>query len=146
MIHKILQLQGKRLRNQREGLIRLLEMAQLRNNRLKDLTVVFDGKSDVLTPKMHSTVNIIFSRDKTADEKIKEIVESSSFARDICVVSDDRQISSFANRLKAKRISVKEFLKMVSIFYKKESTFKLDKAEVRKINQELEKVWLNKNK
>ena len=144
VIHQIQQLQGKRLRSQREGLIRILEMAQAKNRRLKDLTVVFDGSTDVLAPKMHSTVKIIFTRGKSADKKIREIVESSNFSRDIDVVSDDRQIRSEAGFLGAKRVSVKEFLKLAFASCKREHSFKLDERQAKKINQELEEVWLNK--
>ena len=144
VIHKIAELQGKRLRSQREGLIRLLETAQAKTKRFKDLTVVFDGQTDVLAPRIHSTVKIIFSRGRNADKKIKEMVESSSFARDIAVVSDDRQIRTYVGSVGAKKISVKEFLKKIYSSCEKNHTFKLDQIEAKKINQELERVWLNK--
>ena len=145
VIHQIEKLRGKRLRSQREGLIRLLETAQAQHRRLKDVTVVFDGKTEVLAPRIHSTVKIMFTSGKSADEKIKEIVESSNHARDIGVVSDDREIKFFAGRVRAKKISVREFLKMVSRApVEKNHSFKLDAAEAEKINRELESIWLNK--
>ncbi|MCQ9208148.1 MAG: NYN domain-containing protein [Omnitrophica bacterium] len=143
VIHQIEQLKGKRLRSQREGLIGLLEAAQAQNKRFRDLTIVFDGQSDVLAPRIHSTVKIIFTRGKSADKKIKEIVDASSFARDISVISDDREIISFISSAGAKKISVDEFLKKVYRSQNRESSFKLDQAQVCKINQELEKLWLN---
>lgn len=142
VIHQIQQLAGKKLRSQREELIRILETAQAKNRRLKDLTVVFDGSADVLVPKMHSTVKIIFTRGKSADKRIREIVKSSNFSRDIDVVSDDRQIRSEASSLGAKKVSVKEFLKLAFASCKKEYSFKLDEGQAKKINQELEKIWL----
>ena len=144
VIHKIVCLQGRRLRSQREGLIGLLEIAQAKIKRLKDLTVVFDGKLDVLVRPRRSTVKIVFSKGKDADKKIKEMVESSSFARDIGVVSDDRQIRHYAGTLGAKKISVKEFLNLTSSSCEKKDTFKLGEIEAKMINQELEKIWLNK--
>ena len=146
VIHQVAQLQGKRLRSQREGLIRLLEIAQAKTKRFKDLTVVFDGQTNVLAARSHSTIKIIFSRGKSADKKIKEIVESVDYARDIGVVSDDRQIRFYAGTFGAKKISVKDFLKKVysSFVEQKNYTFKLDEIEAKKINQELEKIWLNK--
>lgn len=144
IIHKIDYLQNRRLRSQREGLIRLLEIAQAQNARLKDLTVVFDGKANILAPPMHSAVKVIFSKEKCADEEIKEIVQFSNYARDIGVVSDDRQIKSYARTLGAKKVSVKEFLKMVFASFGEKHIFKLDEEEAAKINQELEKIWLDK--
>ena len=73
MIHQIATLQGKRLRSQREVLIRLLEMAQAKTKGLKDITVVFDGQADVLAPRVRSTIKVIFSRGASADKKIKHI-------------------------------------------------------------------------
>ena len=73
------------------------------------------------------------------------MVESSKYARDIAVVSDDREIRFYAGTLGAKKISVKEFLKKVypSSIEQKNHTFKLDEIEAKKINRELEKIWLN---
>lgn len=144
MIHKMSQLRGKTLRAQREGLIGALERAQGREKRLKDLTVVFDGRRNIFAYPAHSSVKVVFSRDTDADAKIGQMIESSGFARDIAVVSDDRRIRSYAGRHKAKKISVKEFLKKLSSSCAKRNTFKLDGAEAVKINQELERLWLNK--
>ena len=146
VIHKIEQLRGKRLRSQREGLIRFLEMAQATNGKLKDLTVVFDGQSDVFAPDMRSPIKVIFTKGNSADKKIKRMLESSSFARDIAVVSDDREISFYARTLRAKKISVAQFLKVASASFieQKNHSFKLDEIEAEKINRELEKVWLTK--
>ena len=147
VIHQIAALGGKRLRAQREGLIRLLEMAQAKVKGLKSITVVFDGQTDVFAPGVRSTIKVIFSKGASADRKIKEIVKSSNFARDIGVVSDDREIKSCVAGQGAKKISVKQFLKVVYSSYveNKNHSFKLDEIKVRKINQELEKIWL-KNK
>lgn len=142
VIHQITALKGKRLRNQREGLIRLLETAQAQNKQLKDLTVVFDGKTEVSAPQMNSSVKVIFSRDGCADKKIKEILERSSFTRDICVVSDDREVRFYVGSGGAKKISVQQFLKKVVSTSPRQHDFKLDEHEARRINQELEKIWL----
>ncbi len=144
LIHQIEHLRTGSLRSQREGLIRLLEIARAQNARLKDLTVVFDGKADILAPPMHSPVKIIFSKGECADKKIKEIVRSSNYARDIAVVSDDRQIRSYTRTLGAKRISVKEFLKVVFSSFEEKHIFRLEETEAKKINQELEKIWLDR--
>ena len=144
VIHKIEHLKDKKLCSQREGLIKLLEIAQAKNKNLKNLTVVFDGQADVFAPEMRSTVKIIFTKGKSADEKIKKMVESSSFARDIAVVSDDREIKFYISSLGARKISVAEFLKMLYSSSKREDTFKLDEDQVKKINHELEKFWLTR--
>jgi predicted RNA-binding protein with PIN domain len=142
VIHKIPELRGKELRGQREGLIRLLETAGARNRQLKDVTVGFDGKCDVVAPQLRSSIRVVFSKGSSADKRIKQMLENSSFARDMAVVSDDREIRFYAGSAGAKRVCVAEFLKMTASSCKQSDTFKLDGAKVRKINQELEKVWL----
>jgi predicted RNA-binding protein with PIN domain len=142
VIHKVPELRSGQLRSQREGLVRFLEAAGARNRQLKDITVVFDGKSDVVAPQMRSSIKIVFSKGSSADKKIKQMLENSSFARDIAVVSDDREVRSYAGSLGAKRVSVTDFLKMAASSRKQRDTFKLDGASIRDINRELEKVWL----
>lgn len=146
IIHKIDALRGRSLRNQRENLIHLLEVAQSGNSKFKDITVVFDGQVDVLAPRVISSVKVIFSKGSNADNKIKDIVEHSTFARDICVVSDDRQIIHYISSVGAKKIKVGEFLKTLSSsrVKKTKESFKLSAQEVNKINQELKDIWLAK--
>ncbi|MBN2097366.1 MAG: NYN domain-containing protein [Candidatus Omnitrophica bacterium] len=143
LMHQIEQLRGKRLRGQREGLIRLLELAQEKNRGLKDLSVVFDGPGGISAPRLRSKIKIIFSRGESADKKIKEILEGSSFTRDIGVVSDDRQIRCDVRSLGAKKISTEEFLQKINSSCRKQDAFKLDADAARNINQELEQIWLN---
>jgi predicted RNA-binding protein with PIN domain len=143
LTHQIYNLRDKSLRKQRDGLILFLENARSFNKRLRDVTVIFDGRSDIVAPIRYSTIKVVFSKDKSADIKIKELVEASNFARDITVVSDDRQIKYYASLAGAKKISVREFLKIVSCsLYPKTDYFKLNEKEAKKINQELEKIWL----
>lgn len=144
VIHKITHLKGKELRSQREGLIVILELAQLNDKRLRNLTLVFDAKCVIAAPKIHSTVNVVFSEGISADQKIEKMVRSSTYARDISVVSDDRQVRSQINALGAKKLSVENFLKLISSSTAKESKqpLELGKEQKRMINQELEKVWL----
>jgi predicted RNA-binding protein with PIN domain len=143
LTHQIDNLRDKSLRQQRDGLILFLQNAQSFNKRLKDVTVIFDGRSDIVAPIQHSTIKVVFSKDRSADIKIKELIEASNFARDITVVSDDRQIKYYASSAGAKKISVREFLKIVSCsLYPRIDYFELSEKETKKINQELEEIWL----
>ena len=146
VIHQIATLKNKRLRSQREQLIKLLETAQVKSRRFKDLTVVFDGQLSVSAARVYSTVKVIFSKGKRADKKIKEMLECSNGTRDICVVSDDREVKFYISSLGAKKLAVKEFLKMISSTFieHKSHSFKLEGSEARKITQELEQIWLER--
>ena len=142
VIHKVEALKSKLLLIQREGLIQMIEIAAAQNKSFKDVTVVFDGKDGVVAPSRRSAVKIIFSKKTCADKKIKHLVESSSFARDIAVVSDDRQVRFYAGSVGAKRISVEEFLKKLKLSEKKKTISRLTVMEKNVINEELEKIWL----
>ncbi|MFC1699724.1 NYN domain-containing protein [Candidatus Omnitrophota bacterium] len=144
LIHQVPELKGKRLRSQREWLIRRLESAQAQNKQFKELTVVFDGPSQVVAPQIHSPVRVIFSRGADADKKIKQMIESSTFARDITVVSDDREVRFYISSVGAKKSSVREFLNKVNQPSKQKSSFKLNHQAAQEINQELAQIWLKK--
>ncbi|MBN2097092.1 MAG: hypothetical protein JW714_01285, partial [Candidatus Omnitrophica bacterium] len=78
-------------------------------------------------------------------KKIKEMVECSNHARDIGVVSDDRQIRHYAGALGAKKVLVEDFLRMINSSPTEQTqTFKLDQRQADQINRELAEIWLNK--
>ncbi|MFH1046644.1 MAG: NYN domain-containing protein [Candidatus Omnitrophota bacterium] len=142
VVHQIEKLITKPLRSQRDDFITMLEVAQSQWKQLSDITVVFDGQRHVSSPQTPSTVKVIFSRTSCADKKIKDLVEQSTFARDIVVVSDDRQVRSSVKPLGAKCLFVQQFLKLLLPAQVRPSVFRLSEGEKDKINQELEGIWL----
>ena len=57
------------------------------------VTVVFDGRSDVWGGgAVPSPVQIIFSREESADEKIIRMVEEAAHKKSVVVVTDDRAL------------------------------------------------------
>jgi len=144
MVYKIEGLRGMELRGQRDSLLEILETAQASDQNLKNMAVVFDGQRGVSSPPCNSTVEVIFSKGGSADSKIVQIVQCSGHARDITVVSDDRELRSAVGRLGAKKASIDSFLKTItrSKGKRKQSVFKLNRQQADKINQELENIWL----
>lgn len=141
--HKIELLQGKKLQQQREELIKLLETAQANNKLLKEITIIFDGVTGIVVPaQRYSVIKVLFSRGSCADKKIKEILENSKHTRDITVVSDDREVRAYVHSLGAKRISVDEFTQLLFSSCRKKEGFRLDARDKVKINRELEQIWL----
>jgi predicted RNA-binding protein with PIN domain len=113
--------------------------------------VVFDSYPPVPGLKQnYVNVDIIFSRDETADEKIKKMVEKSSRPRNIVVVSDDKEIKLFVKSVGARVLGAEEFInrqeKQRNL--KDEETAmsalkpELNYSEILKINRELKKIWL----
>jgi predicted RNA-binding protein with PIN domain len=78
--------------------------------------VVFDGLSDELFPDdiRHRSVHILYSGPGAdADSRIKDLVRTSSYKRDIVVVSSDRDLASFVRKQGTKVISSGKFRKML---------------------------------
>lgn len=105
--------------------------------------VVFDGFSDLPQPQGRFNIEVIFSGRKTADERIKKILEESPNPRNIRVVSDDKEIRFFARYCHAESLSVEDFIKPKSTPVRKEALKpELNYTQIHKINQELSRIWL----
>ena len=117
-----------------------------------DITIVFDA-AGALDPDWGSeqikngNLKIIFDR-KCADSRIKKIVETSSNARVITVVSGDRGITDYVRSLGTKILSPSELFQRLKTSNRvgKKQAVKTDKplpgtAEAREIDQELKHMW-----
>ena len=113
------------------------------NNSVK---IVFDGhcRGQELERDLARHIEIIFSRQETADERIKGILEKSSHYKNIVVVSDDKEIRLFVKSLGARSMGVEEFIKRKDRVQKEKDLLKpeLTHSQMHKINQELRKIWL----
>lgn len=98
-----------------------------------------------------TSISCVYSGDKTADERIKEIVEARDNRRNVVVVSDDKEIMYFARAAHCTAMSVEEFLcKNVDakIMKKRQDASSKDLSdiisysEMSKINKELREKWL----
>jgi predicted RNA-binding protein with PIN domain len=155
------ELTGKSLRSGRDGLVRFIRTKKPQGK--NEVTVVFDGKSDIRNPqratadinpvrntnylqknKISNGVKIIFTKEVSADEKIKQLVEKSPRPNQIVVVTDDKEIRYCVRPCGAKVISVREFIGKVTEDKGKRSIEKtlLSSEEESKITKELEKIWL----
>ena len=131
--------------NSRQGLI---DFIKIKKNQKNKITVVFDGYPDILHERLDEPgMNIVFSRDKSADDEIKNILEASARPKDAIVISNDREILSFAKSMGARFLKVEEFVDPDS--GKKHRQIKdaetkpgLNFTEISRINNELRKIWL----
>jgi len=91
---------------------------------------------------------VVFSGDSSADEKIKSMLENLQDRKNTVVVSDDREIASFARHCGAKAMSVEEFIglprRSAAQRQARENDTKpvLNYSQTAKINEELKKLWL----
>jgi len=109
-------------------------------------TIVFDGHSNSSSERPYKTgIDVIFSRKETADERIKGIIETTGNPKNMIVVSDDKEIKLFAKCMGARSFRVEEFINPKKHFkHPNEDSLKpeLTYSSMRKINQELSKIWL----
>jgi predicted RNA-binding protein with PIN domain len=152
---------SQKLEDQRNALIKFLEISRPQGSLENRVTVIFDGKVDVYGSTSSSSVKIIFARGHSADDEIRQIVEDAANKKNIVVVTNDRGIQYAVRVNGAKVVSVQDFLakarKMIgspesarSINNKqpksKESSKYITQIQAIKITTEFEKIWLKKNK
>jgi predicted RNA-binding protein with PIN domain len=114
-------------------------------------SIVFDGYEDSQQEVRGENFEIFFSKQISADDKIKSFVERSSAPRQIVVVTDDKEIRFFVRNLGAKILSVSEFLIWISNkpstnLSQSEKAFEDEKIltyqQELEINRQLRKIWL----
>lgn len=131
------------------ALLDLIKFKKLCGSQKNQVTVVFDGYCAEIEPLCAGRgIKVIFSREVTADEKIKKIIDNSGNLRDIVVVSEDKEIVYFAKYAGCKPMGINEFIGISDAqkkTYTKEKNLPkqdLNYNQIKKINDELKKIWL----
>lgn len=129
-------------------LVRDIESHRPQGSPKNQVTLVFDGRRGRAEPIQSTAVNIVFTLDQTADDRIKETVECARNSKNFIVVTDDRSIQFAVRAAGAKVCAVKDFLDRMrgtSSGGKKPSSGKvIDQKTADKINAELKAIWLKK--
>jgi len=127
-------------------LLKFIQEKRPQGSAKNKVTVVFDGRSDVYSSSLDYACEVIFTKDESADEKIKHLVSISKNPKNIVVVSEDKEIKFFIRALGARSLPIKEFL-FASKKNKKhllDDSFKahLPATQAAAITAELRKIWL----
>lgn len=135
------------LKDARDDLLRFITDKKPSGSANHKVTVVFDGKNDVnFSCTDNKRVEIIFTHNHSADNRIKKMVEKSKNPKRIVVVSDDRELQFFIKSCGAHAMTVAEFIDKRNPPPKipQDSTPKIELSyqEIAKINRELAKLWL----
>jgi len=110
--------------------------------------IVFDGyPPSGYSPIAGAHADIIFAKNKSADERIKMMVENSVNRKNIFVVSDDKEIRFVITSCGAKSLTVEKFINLEKDAKKKSrdddsSELKLKLSQMEQINKELRRIWL----
>jgi predicted RNA-binding protein with PIN domain len=102
---------GGALRDQRERLLRFIEEKRPQGA-AHEVTVVFDGRSDVSSPAWPGPTRVLFSPGKDADTMIKDRVDHAGNPREAVVVTNDRAIQRWVRGVGARVMSCEEFLQI----------------------------------
>lgn len=137
------------LRAGRDSLVKFIKENNLEGSQRNKVTIVFDGKSEVLDSFLKDNkIEIIFTKGQSADDKIKNLVRLSKNPKEIVVISEDKDIKFSVRSYGAKVLTIKEFFKKdISNGHKPiEKTQKpeLTLMQMQKINEELKKIWFKK--
>lgn len=149
VIKQVSFLTGKKLQSGREGLVRFIEQYRPQGSKRNQVTIVFDGKAEVLSPAMKTDIRIIFSRNEEADDVIKKMVEKSSKPAEYVVVSDDKAVAFYCRSLGATWLGVKGFMANTGLKKKphKKTKYVSESKELSsdiadKITEDLKKLWV----
>jgi len=155
ILHQLKMSGTQKFSDEREAFLHMIEIYKPQGSVKNKVTVVFDGRSGLLDSRS-SSVEIIFSLEKSADDKIKAIVEQADNKKRIVVVTDDRDIQYSVRAQGARVLSVDEFLsKLKAKRYKAttsrgdgqtQSAKNISKSMEYQITSELEEFWLKKKK
>ena len=143
-----LELTVKTAKDPKEKLLDLIRINKLCGSLNNKVVVVFDGYPDA-SVLSQGEVSIIYSKDKSADERIRGLIERSKNPKNIVVVSDDKEIRVFSGFLGAHTLMVDEFLIAKEKITKENKELlkpELSYTQIDKINKELSQLWLNPQK
>lgn len=143
--------------NPRESLIGFIKTNKLCGSLKNKVVLVFDGYPKNASSRHDYGVNIevIFSGEESADDKIKRMFDKLKAPKNTIVVTDDREIRFFVRSSGAGVRSVEEFIhpaiactRNISGRDSEKETSKqeLNYSQIKKINQELKNLWLNPDK
>ncbi len=135
------------------ALLQLIKDNRLCGSEKNQVTVVFDGYSAEFESKcLNRGIKVLFSRGETADAVIKHIIDFSVNLKNIIVVSEDKEISSFAKYAGCKTMDVCGFMGKMAAADANKNVDKKEKnlpkqdlnyTQINKINDELKKLWLS---
>jgi len=146
--HPLFSKNHKKSEDSRGALLESITKNRLTGSVKNEVIVVFDGFPGSPFPQYKYSscaIQIVFSKEETADEKIKKMVEYSDNRKNIIVVSDDKEIKLSVKMLGATSLGVEEFFGSKGKAQRKTIDLvkpELNYSQISKINQELKKRWL----
>ncbi|MBZ0165264.1 MAG: NYN domain-containing protein [Candidatus Omnitrophica bacterium] len=142
ILHQIPELLLLEIDQQRLVLVREIEKHQPHGSGRNKVTLIFDGRPGRAQPITSTAVTVIFSMDRSADDRIREMVQGSGQVKNMIVVTDDRELQYSVRASGAKVLSVREFMGRLRGTQVQTRGKKLTQRQKDQINAELEDRWL----
>ncbi|MCK9602947.1 MAG: NYN domain-containing protein [Candidatus Omnitrophica bacterium] len=138
---------NKKIQGPRKLLLEFIMANRLCGSRRNKAVIVFDGYPESLKQETDAgEIKVIYSKDDSADERIKQMLERAGNPKTVIVVSDDKEIKFFTKSFGARAMSIEEFIKPKEKANDDEEDLsshpKLTYTQMSRINKELRQVWL----
>jgi predicted RNA-binding protein with PIN domain len=138
---------SKKIKEPRFALLSFIRGERLCGSLKNKITIVFDGYCDVEgLNEFDPGINVVFSCDESADERIKKILAGARNPKELVVISDDREIASFTKDFMAAHMGIEQFINSKRNKYRvcgpDLGDLKLSNTQMYEINKELRKKWL----
>lgn len=139
-------LREKTLEGKRNHLINILNK---RHRMFEGIVVVFDGKAEVddFHRRENHNIRVIYTKDESADDCIKSMIQKSKNPKTIVVATDDREIKDFAKMHDCQNISSPDLIEKI-LPPEKETAKPIENKDVfvesekgKAITDELKKQW-----
>ena len=127
----------------RAGLLRWIDAERPQGSANNRVTVVFDGSPEHFGNSTSGIIEAVFSRNESADDHIKAMVEHSGAKSNMVVVSDDKGITLYVRSLGARIMGVKQFAPglFASPGRPRPEGKHISLAKAKQIDDELKKTW-----
>jgi predicted RNA-binding protein with PIN domain len=144
LMHKIPGLINLELHQAREELLDLIKVYNLCGK--NKVTVVFDGRSDVVAPHHKTKFIVLFSEGESADSLIIRLASKMDNPKNVRVVTDDKSIARKIRQSDARHLSIANFLKKSKNKRKGSANrHNLNQDELEDITQEFHDKWIKEN-
>jgi len=129
----------------REGFIQYIRTTKIARSARNKISLVFDGAKAVSfkDKPSFSPINVVFSKDETADDKIVKMARRQENKREVIVVTDDREVQERVKILGCSAVPVTLFFKELTRRKGTNDREKPnpDKGEGKNITEEMKKIW-----
>jgi predicted RNA-binding protein with PIN domain len=153
IVKNLAALADRKLEDGRGGLVELISRHRPQGSLNNNVTIVFDGQAQMGGGfYQQSGIRIIFSSSRSADDKIKELIDQAKLPKTCVVVTNDREIQYYVRAAGAQVMTVENFTGRLKPDYLRVKKVvaaedkQISKFTELKINEEMQDIWLKRKR